>query len=258
VRGDTYVASKNLDVKDDTTQQPADGQVIGDPTQARSWFDYEENRGSDRARPAQCLTAPDQPAIQAHVTSLPEGQGWDNLTKQQQFKGEEVKEVPTLGDLELYKKKARQYTGTNPRGGSSLTYNVAKADGTLSSKRVTVRSVYAGADGAAKTADDLAPLVLIGTPERPIVIDGPVVIPGDVIIRGVITGRGTIYAGRNIHVVGTTVYKTPPVWPSIERDPATGKIRQTGVDSGPASNLGVVCTNGEYFPPHQGVPRGCI
>ncbi len=76
-----------------------------------------------------------------------------------------------------------------PRGGSltSLTPNLA-----------SVSRVYDGN------------LVLIGTPENPLVIDKDIYVTGDVVIKGVVTGRGAIYAGRNLYIAGNLTYKNPP------------------------------------------------
>lgn len=52
--------------------------------------------------------------------------------------------------------------------------------------------------------------VLIGTSDKPIRIHGPVTFTGDVVIKGFIEGQGTLYAGRNVHIVGSVRYKNPP------------------------------------------------
>lgn len=52
--------------------------------------------------------------------------------------------------------------------------------------------------------------VLIGTSDRPIRIHGPVTFTGDVVIKGFVQGQGTLYAGRNVHIVGSVRYKNPP------------------------------------------------
>ncbi len=53
---------------------------------------------------------------------------------------------------------------------------------------------------------DKGSVVLYGTEDSPIEINGPVVIDGDVIISGYVKGAGTIYAGRNIHIIGDLRY----------------------------------------------------
>ncbi|GIW36598.1 MAG: hypothetical protein KatS3mg073_0743 [Meiothermus sp.] len=56
-------------------------------------------------------------------------------------------------------------------------------------------------------------LVLIGTPENPIVLDKDVYVSGDVVIKGVVRGRGAIYAGRNLYIAGNVTYQNPPSKP---------------------------------------------
>lgn len=67
------------------------------------------------------------------------------------------------------------------------------------------------------SAADKGVVILIGTWDNPIIIDGPVVFESDVIIRGFVSGRGTIFSGRNIHVIGDINYKNPPFWPVKEK-----------------------------------------
>ncbi|MCC6403210.1 MAG: hypothetical protein IT207_04300 [Fimbriimonadaceae bacterium] len=52
--------------------------------------------------------------------------------------------------------------------------------------------------------------VLIGTSSRPIKIYGPVNVDTDVLIKGYVQGQGTVYAGRNVHIVGSVMYKNAP------------------------------------------------
>ena len=67
-------------------------------------------------------------------------------------------------------------------------------------------------DNGDKAADKGA-VILIGTWDFPILIDGPVVFESDVLIRGFVMGNGTIYSGRNIHIIGDIHYKNAPYWP---------------------------------------------
>jgi hypothetical protein len=50
-------------------------------------------------------------------------------------------------------------------------------------------------------------LVLEGTTDNPIVLNGDVYVSGDVVIKGVVTGRGAIYSGRNMYVAGNLINK---------------------------------------------------
>ncbi|MBS1700655.1 MAG: hypothetical protein JST12_03270 [Armatimonadetes bacterium] len=52
--------------------------------------------------------------------------------------------------------------------------------------------------------------IMVGTSAHPIKIHGPVTISQDAVIKGYVSGQGTIYTGRNVHVVGSLRYTTPP------------------------------------------------
>jgi hypothetical protein len=226
----------------------ATGAITGNPNQTDDWLNYwDEKDGVDQRRPSLRLTEANQSAIGGTPQFMPDGQGWDSANPDQaQYAGQAQQDLPYLGNLTLYQTLA---TSHNNGAGSTLQYYQANPDGTLSNTQLTINAI----------AGSTAPIVLIGTSAKPIVIDGPVVIPGDVIIRGVIQGRGTVYAGRNVHVVGSLTYKAPPKWQLMERDLGTGQIRQegkTGTDEG--ANLGTVCSNGTYVAPGGTIPGGCI
>jgi hypothetical protein len=52
--------------------------------------------------------------------------------------------------------------------------------------------------------------VLVGTSTRPIKLHGPVTVSQDVVIKGTIQGQGSLYAGRNVHIVGSIKYANAP------------------------------------------------
>ena len=243
VNGDLYAAN-NPSMVNPSTNQTARGLISGNPTQTASWLDYWKTKPLP-ARPARRLVALTQPALGGAPRLLPYGFGWDSdHPEQTRYQREPVKPIPYLGDLTLYKELAKGY---RDGAGASLTYY----DGSV---KKTIQTAYKGPDGIADSPDDKVPLVLIGTASRPIELSGPVVVPGDVIIRGVVTGRGTIYAGRNIHVVGSVTYQNPPSWIALERNELTGQIREANVSSGPTANLGVVSAHGKYAPPPSKKP----
>jgi hypothetical protein len=121
------------------------------------------------------------------------GEGYDGETEWKE-RGESV-QMPYLGNLSVYTSLAVRKGGSISQGG------VVKVDAVL------------GDDAGEDTN-----LVLVGTEENPIVIDGPVVVMNDVVLKGVVSGRGTIYAGRNVHVVGDLFYANPPEWPKPMTD----------------------------------------
>ena len=114
--------------------------------------------------------------------------GYDG--ESERLENQQTIDMPYLGDMSVYRELATLQNGTIKQGETLLV------DGVL------------GDDTGEESS-----IVLVGTPEDPIVIDGPVVINTDVVLRGVITGRGTIYAGRNVHIVGNLEYANAPSWP---------------------------------------------
>ncbi|MBI4597595.1 MAG: hypothetical protein HY737_04240 [Candidatus Omnitrophica bacterium] len=248
VNGDLY-ASENDELINPETGLAAVGTITGNPTQTASWNAYWDYKRSDqRARPAQQITAAGQPAISGATAALGAGYGWHaSAPEQVRFSQQPVQDMPYLGNLSLYKSLAASH---NDGAGSTLKYYE-------NSQWKTITATYQGPDGAAETGDEKQPIVLIGTSTNPIKIDGPVVIPGDVIIRGYVSGRGTIYTGRNLHVVGSIVYKNPSGWASLERYEATDVVRQYNTTSGIMSNLGKVCNDGTYVAPNGAAPEGC-
>ena len=119
-------------------------------------------------------------------------------------------EMPFVSDLEPYIQFARDSQGTLTYPESRYTDDTGEARGTPAG---VVNAHYSGLgpsrDGS---LGDKGSLLLIGTSDNPIRINGPVVIDGDVIIKGYVSGQGTIYAGRNVHIIGDIRYKNEPVW----------------------------------------------
>jgi hypothetical protein len=179
--------------------------------------------------------------------------GWESSNPEQTpHPGQEVQDMPYLGDLALYRNLATQNASTliYNQPGPDLLYGTFDDIPTVPLDQAAIDASY----------DPDTPLVLVGTPWQPLVIDGPIVIPGDVIIRGVVRGRGTIYAGRNVHVVGSVQYDPDfrTTWPDVQRNDTTGQLRQLYETSGPRSNLGTVCNNGDYFAPGETPPGSCM
>ncbi len=241
--GDIF-ASQNAELVNPTDPfgAPVQGLIYGDPSQdsLSGWY-FPSKKA--RARPERRKSFAGQPTIGGGSTEyLPYGQGWDtdrpglpdpNQPDQQRFERQSTQDIPYLGDLMVYKTLAQEHNGG---AGSTLTFATPGADG-----------VYGNADDVKATVNAVnlgtKPLVIVGTSQFPIKIDGPVVVEGDVIIKGVVVGQGTIYAGRNVHVVGDIWYKSPPEWPSLWRDTQTGQINASSY-----GDLGSVCNSGTYVP----------
>ena len=142
---------------------------------------YYRNHADSTARPT-------NPTADEEGCEYPDG--YDGSSKR--FSHSEMLNMPYLGDLNYYKSLAISQGGTIKQGGVTLVNGVL---------------------------DDN--IVLIGTEDNPIEVNGPVVVTGDVLIKGVVTGQGTIYSGRNTHIIGDITYKNPPVWPKPDTDPDT-------------------------------------
>ncbi len=250
VQGDIY-ASANPRLNNPITGVPSKGTITGDPYQ----FDdnYWRTFNAPTARPPRQLVADGQPPIGGKQEILPPGYGWDSRyinpktgnPDQHFYASQPTQPIPYLGDLSLYKGLATTKTitwvdtkgVTRTQTGGTLTYTDI-----TTGQRKTINGIYYGPDGIQGTADDNDPLVLNGDAGI-FEVHGPVVIPGDVIVRGFSNGRGTIYAGRNIHVVGSTTYWNETEWNEIERNTSNGDVRTRWSQW----QLGRVCDNGTYF-----------
>ena len=101
-----------------------------------------------------------------------------------------------------------------------ITRDVARANAIGTVSGGTIRRIpLGGTVGSSSSPGSLGPdtdayadsnLILIGTPDDPIDLDGDIYVEGDIIIRGVVRGIGAIYAGRNIYVAGDVEMETPP------------------------------------------------
>lgn len=126
--------------------------------------------------------------------------GWD-ITNAQNVKGNGGKasnqhdfenpiEMPNLSDLTRYEANAVTQ-GAN-----------IKIDG------ATVCNAVCGDEAGEKQN-----LYLVGTADKPIVINGPVVVRGNVVISGYVSGQGAIYSGGNVYCPNSVNYKNPPTSP---------------------------------------------
>lgn len=114
--------------------------------------------------------------------------------------------MPDLSDIEYYKDLSRNYLNTKRKFSDNSNnpyynqpaYIEVYSDVTKKYERITTNGIYNGS------------LALIGTTAKPIIIHGPVTVTEDVVIKGVVQGQGTIYAGRNVHIVGSITYAQGP------------------------------------------------
>lgn len=114
--------------------------------------------------------------------------------------------MPDLSDINRYVNLSQSYVDTkltyadgtpNPNAGEGAYVEVWNSTKNKY-ERISTNGVVNGS------------AALIGTSSKPIIIHGPVTFTQDVVIKGYVKGQGTIYAGRNIHVVGSVRYSDPP------------------------------------------------
>ena len=106
--------------------------------------------------------------------------------------------MPNIGDLTKYENHARSW---NDGAGSSIKIQGAGPGG---SDLIVSDGVYG--DSPLEKGN----LLLWGTDENPIVLDGPVIVRGGLIIKGKVTGKGVIYTEENIYIPDNLTYVNPP------------------------------------------------
>ena len=179
------------------------------------------------------FTRPTSPADDAREQVWPMGFSAGNTSSADAQRNEaaSIFELPYLGDLTTYKELAQTSGGTlsypelilrdediagkvdaGPKGHVYYKQGARKSIKAVCSKKTPGPS---GISGGA----DAGCVMMYGTKENPIRINGPVVIEGDVIIGGYITGQGCIYAGRNIHFVDNITYVNRPNWSNSPKAP---------------------------------------
>ena len=114
--------------------------------------------------------------------------------------------MPDLSALSVYQLASQNYTDTkqsfgdgtaNPFHGQGAWVDVWNSS-TNSYQRLSTNGTVSGS------------AVLVGTTTNPIKIHGPVTVDQDVVIKGSVSGQGTLYAGRNVHIIGSIRYVNKP------------------------------------------------
>ncbi len=111
--------------------------------------------------------------------------------------------MPDLSDLTVYQAMSNSWTGNGGNG------DPTKATGQTASIQVwnTSTNAYQTLSTSGVVTGSAT---LVGTDTHPIKINGPVTVTQDIVIKGTVSGQGTLYAGRNVHIVGSIKYKTKP------------------------------------------------
>jgi len=117
-------------------------------------------------------------------------------------------EMSYIGNLDDYRYYAVDKGGTISNNSGIIVNAIFSGTGPSGYTNAADRTGFTGYSNGV----DRGTLVLVGTTNNPIRLNGPVVVDGDLIIKGYYTGQGTIYAGRNIHVIGDLIATNPVVW----------------------------------------------
>jgi len=118
--------------------------------------------------------------------------------------------MPDLSDLTVYTAKSQNYVD-NKATFQDGTANPYFGQGAW--LKVWDQTLNGGAGGYKTISNNgvvSGSAILIGTSTKPILVHGPVTFTQDVAIKGKVSGQGTIYAGRNVHIIGSIAYKDPP------------------------------------------------
>ena len=107
-----------------------------------------------------------------------------------------------IADFPAIEAEAARESARGQITGGALIYGVPEGE-TLdnlpqTSNLQSIENVYEGS------------LILVGTEDNPIVLEGNIYVTGDVILKGVVKGRGAIYAERNLYLAGDVVVDNPP------------------------------------------------
>ena len=158
----------------DSTSNTLTGSIVGDATGYDSWTRSDPNSNGTRSQ----------------IDSTPT---------------QEV-EMPDLSDITYYQNLSQNYVDTTASwndGTPNPNYNqgawVKVWNSTTNSYQTM--STDGNISGSA---------VITGTSQYPILVHGPVTVSQDVVIKGTVSGQGTIYAGRNVHIVGSLIYNDKP------------------------------------------------
>lgn len=107
--------------------------------------------------------------------------------------------MPNLTETGLYEEYAMSWNGG---AGSSIKIEAAGQGGT---DLLVSNAIYGDEDG------EKGNLMLWGTEQNPIIIDGPVVVRGALIIKGYVKGKGSLYVKHNIYIPDNVIQVNPPV-----------------------------------------------
>ncbi len=112
--------------------------------------------------------------------------------------------MPDLSDLTHYTAISQNYIdqkATYLDGTTNPNYGLGASVQVWNGSAYTTISTNGVVTGSA---------AVIGTVDHPVLIHGPVTFTQDALVKGYFSGQGTVYTGRNVHIVGSIIYKNAP------------------------------------------------
>lgn len=143
--------------------------------------------------------------------------------------------MPDLSNIAYYEQLSQNYTdpkqfygdgSSNPNYGKGA-YLEAWNSGTGTYQTISTNGVVTGS------------AAIVGSAAHPIIVHGPVTFTQDAVIKGNVSGQGSLYAGRNVHIVGSIIYNNPPSF--------TGSNLTTQSNANEKADMLALCANGSVI-----------
>ncbi len=118
--------------------------------------------------------------------------------------------MPDLSNLSYYQSLSSTYVDTKRYYGDGTANPYYNQGAWVQVWNTSLNHGSGGYQTITTSGNVTGSAALIGTSSHPILVHGPVTFSQDCVIKGYVQGQGTIYTGRNVHIVGSIVYKNPP------------------------------------------------
>ncbi|HVT13509.1 MAG TPA: hypothetical protein VHE55_14690 [Fimbriimonadaceae bacterium] len=118
--------------------------------------------------------------------------------------------MPDLSDLTYYQSLSSSYLDTKQYYGDGTANPYYNQGAWIQVWNTSLNHGSGGYQTITTNGNVTGSAALIGTSTHPVLVHGPVTFTQDCVIKGYVQGQGTIYTGRNVHIVGSIIYKNPP------------------------------------------------
>jgi hypothetical protein len=152
--------------------------------------------------------------------------------------------MPYIGNVEELKTYAIENNGTITNNSGVIVNAVWDENQLGPSGYSNIFDMVSSPTNGIVNAADRGCLVLVGTSNNPIRINGPVFIGQDLIIKGFYTGQGTIYVGRNVHIIADVRALNPPTWKHPDASTTATFLSTTYADNIDNKDYLALCAKG--------------